>query len=88
VCILSNAEGGPICKKYPLIETPAASYVRRAEWNVRDTGGTVIFSIGPAQTGGTLKQSSSAKSTISRASSFSMRDALALEASGGFAYTD
>jgi hypothetical protein len=50
-----KAEDGPIRKKYPLIETPAASYVQRTEWNVRDTGGTVIFSIGLTLTGGTLK---------------------------------
>jgi Circularly permutated YpsA SLOG family len=30
-------------------------YVQRTEWNVRDTGGTVIFSLGPVLTGGSKK---------------------------------
>jgi hypothetical protein len=29
--------------------------VQRTEWNVRDTGGTVIFSLGPVLTGGSKK---------------------------------
>jgi hypothetical protein len=41
-----KAEDGRIAKRYPLIETPSAGYVQRTEWNVRDTGGTVIFSLG------------------------------------------
>jgi hypothetical protein len=50
-----KAEDGPIAKRYPLIETPLGSYVQRTEWNVRDTGGTVIFSLGPVLTGGSKK---------------------------------
>jgi hypothetical protein len=50
-----KAEDGPIPKRYPLIETPSAGYVQRTEWNVRDTGGTVIFSLGPVLTGGSKK---------------------------------
>jgi hypothetical protein len=46
-----KAEDGRIDPKYPLIETPSASYVQRTEWNVRNTGGTVIFSIEPVLTG-------------------------------------
>ena len=30
-------------------------YAQRTEWNVRDTGGTVIFSIEPKLTGGSKK---------------------------------
>jgi len=30
-------------------------YAQRTEWNVRDTGGTVIFSIQPELTGGSKK---------------------------------
>jgi hypothetical protein len=41
-----KAEDGEIAKRYPLIETPAAACLQRTEWNVRDIGGTVIFSIG------------------------------------------
>ena len=44
-----------IIRKYPLIETPSANYVQRTEWNVRDTGGTVILSIGHELTGGSRK---------------------------------
>jgi hypothetical protein len=33
----------------------AADYVQRTEWNVRDTGGTVILSINPVLTGGSRK---------------------------------
>ena len=40
------AEDGPIDPKYELTETPTAEYAQRTEWNVRDSDGTVIFSIG------------------------------------------
>ena len=50
-----KAEDGAIAAKYPLIETPSPAYVQRTEWNVRDTGGTVIFSIEPELTGGSKK---------------------------------
>jgi len=50
-----KAEDGPISRKYPLIETPSVDYAQRTEWNVRDTGGTVIFSIQPELTGGSKK---------------------------------
>ena len=33
-------------------ETPDAEYSQRTEWNVRDSDGTVIFSISPELTGG------------------------------------
>jgi hypothetical protein len=36
-----------------LTETPSANYEQRTEWNVRDTGGTAVFSIDPELTGGT-----------------------------------
>lgn len=47
-----RAEDGRIADKYPLEETPAADYQQRTEWNVRDTDGTLILTIGPV-TGGT-----------------------------------
>src|ERR1700751_481786 len=50
-----KAEDGPIDPKYPLKETPSASYLQRTEWNVRDSDATVLFSIEPAVTGGSLK---------------------------------
>jgi hypothetical protein len=50
-----RAEDGAIPWKYPLIETPSAKYVQRTEWNVREIGGTVIFSIGENLSGGSHK---------------------------------
>jgi Circularly permutated YpsA SLOG family len=50
-----RAEDGPIDAKYQLRETTSSNYVQRTEWNVRDSVGTVIFSIGEHLTGGSLK---------------------------------
>jgi Circularly permutated YpsA SLOG family len=50
-----KAEDGPIDLKYPLKETPSASYLQRTEWNVRDSDATVLFSIEPTLTGGSKK---------------------------------
>jgi hypothetical protein len=50
-----KAEDGPIDPKYPLKETPSASYIQRTEWNVRDSDATVLFSIGPTLSGGSKK---------------------------------
>ena len=38
-----KAEEGPIDPKYPLKETPLASYLQRIEWIVGDTNATVLF---------------------------------------------
>ncbi len=46
------AEDGKIQSCYELKETPDAEYVQRTEWNVRDSDGTVIFSVSPELTGG------------------------------------
>ena len=48
------AEDGPIAERYQLEETPDAEYAQRTEWNVRDSDGTVIFSLAPVLTGGSL----------------------------------
>ena len=40
-----KAEDGVIEAKYHLTETPSADYIQRTEWNVRDSNGTVVFSI-------------------------------------------
>ena len=48
-------ENDPIDEKYRLTETPLPDYTQRTEWNVRDSDGTVIFSIEPYLTGGTQK---------------------------------
>jgi hypothetical protein len=50
-----KADDGPIDPKYPLKETPSASYIQRTEWNVRDSDATVLFSIEPTLTGGSKK---------------------------------
>src|ERR1700741_1112620 len=50
-----KAEDGPIDLKYPLKETPSASYLQRTEWNVRDSDATVLFSIESTLTGGALQ---------------------------------
>jgi transglutaminase-like putative cysteine protease len=50
-----KAEDGEIAEKYPLMETPSASYGQRTEWNVRDTDGTVVISTGPVLNGGSKK---------------------------------
>ncbi len=46
---------GPIPSRYLLLETPSASYLQRTEWNVRDNDGTVVFTLAPEATGGSLK---------------------------------
>ena len=50
-----KAEDGPIGNRYQLRETPSSNYVQRTEWNVRDSDGTVVFSIEPVLTGGSKK---------------------------------
>jgi predicted Rossmann fold nucleotide-binding protein DprA/Smf involved in DNA uptake len=40
------AEDGPIPDKYPLQETPSADHPQRTEWNVRDSDGTLILTLG------------------------------------------
>jgi hypothetical protein len=49
------AEDGPIDPRYQLQETPTRSYRQRTEWNVRDSDGTVVFSIASVLTGGSKK---------------------------------
>jgi putative molybdenum carrier protein len=46
------AEDEHIADKYELNETPLAEYAERTEWNVRDSDGTVIFSLADELTGG------------------------------------
>jgi len=46
------AEDGPLEGCYELRETPEHEYAQRMEWNVRDSDGTVIFSVTPELTGG------------------------------------
>ena len=50
-----RAEDAPLAAKYQLQETPTANYLQRTEWNIRDSDATVILSIAPKLTGGSLK---------------------------------
>ena len=47
-----SSEDGEIDACYVLRETPLPDYAQRTEWNVRDSDGTVIFSIGVTLGGG------------------------------------
>ena len=49
------AEDGTIDPRYQLRQTPTANYPQRTEWNVLDSDGTVVFSIGVKLTGGSKK---------------------------------
>ena len=49
-----RAEDGTIPGRYRLSETPGVAYVQRTEWNVRDSDGTVIFTVSETLTGGSL----------------------------------
>jgi hypothetical protein len=49
------AEDGMIDGSYNLTETPSEDSALRTEWNVRDSDGTVIFSISPDLSGGSAK---------------------------------
>lgn len=46
---------GPIPAKYQLTETPSDSYLQRTEWNVRDSDGTVVFTLASEVTGDSLR---------------------------------
>jgi predicted Rossmann fold nucleotide-binding protein DprA/Smf involved in DNA uptake len=48
-----RAEDGVIPSRYALRETPSTHYAQRTERNVRDSDGTVVFSIKPCVSGGT-----------------------------------
>ena len=49
-----RAEDGTISSRYSLQETPASGYIVRTEWNVRDSDATVIFTLKPVASGGSL----------------------------------
>jgi hypothetical protein len=50
-----KAEDGRIDGRYQLKETPSSSYVLRTERNVRDSDGTVVFSIAAVLMGGSQR---------------------------------
>lgn len=41
-----KAEDGLIAPHYPLRETPSDDYAKRTEWNVRDSDGTLVLTVG------------------------------------------
>jgi hypothetical protein len=49
-----KAEDGVIRPQYVLKESSSANYVQRTEWNVRDSDGTVIFSLAEHLSGGSF----------------------------------
>ena len=50
-----KAEDGKIPLQYQLTETPKSDYVQRTEWNVRDSDGTLIFTLGDKLSRGSAK---------------------------------
>src|SRR4029077_925972 len=50
-----RAEDGIIAPSYKLHKTPSIHYVERTEWNVRDSDGTIIFTVRTTLSGGSLK---------------------------------
>ncbi|MGJ7918841.1 putative molybdenum carrier protein [Massilia sp. LXY-6] len=47
-----KSEDGTLPDRYWLKETPAASYLQRTEWNVRDSDATLIFTLDDKLDGG------------------------------------
>lgn len=50
-----RALDGTLVSKYQLTETPSKDYPQRTEWNVRDSDGTIIFTLSETLSGGSLK---------------------------------
>ena len=50
-----KAEDGVIPARYQLTETKSADYLTRTRWNVRDSNATVIFTLKPTLSGGSLR---------------------------------
>jgi len=77
-----KAEDRIIGLQYNLIETPTDNYLQRTEWNVRDTGGTVVFTLSETVSGGSLrtiefcKKHKKPAAHISRSAKYKPADAL------------
>jgi len=50
-----RAEDGKIADRYQLRETQGTQYAQRTEWNVRDSDGSVVFTIDPHLRGGSKR---------------------------------
>lgn len=56
-----KAEDGVIDARYQVHETPSEDYLQRTEWNVRDSDGTVIFTLASMLTDGSKVTAESAR---------------------------
>lgn len=50
-----KAEDGIINSCYNVTETPSGDYSQRTQWNVRDSDGTVVFTVSQKLSGGSLE---------------------------------
>ena len=57
-----KTEDGVLPERYLLQETPSASYLQRAEWNVRDSDATLIFTLTDRLDGGSKRTTTLADS--------------------------
>ena len=77
-----KAEDGVIGGQYNLKETPSANYIQRTEWNVRETDGTVGFTLAGDASAGSLRTIEFARkhkrpcAHISRAGNYKPEEAL------------
>ncbi|HYZ72060.1 MAG TPA: putative molybdenum carrier protein [Chthoniobacterales bacterium] len=74
-----KAEDGTIRAKYPPKKTASVAYLQRIEWNVRDSDATVLFSIKPTLTGGSLKTVDFVRNTTNHGCLFGKQEAWRLE---------
>lgn len=58
-----RALDGPLDERYLLQETPSEEYPQRTEWNVRDSDGTVVFTLATKASGGSAKTLAVARKT-------------------------
>jgi hypothetical protein len=49
-----RTEDGPLPARYPLTETPWSGYPQRTAWNVRDSDGTLVLTLGEPDRGTAL----------------------------------
>ena len=57
-----KTEDGVLPDCYDLLETPAAGYLQRTEWNVRDSDATLIFTLDDRLDGGSKRTAAFAES--------------------------
>ncbi|MFC3458170.1 putative molybdenum carrier protein [Massilia haematophila] len=57
-----KTEDGVLPERYRLQETPAAAYLQRTEWNVRDSDATLVFTLDDRLDGGSKRTAAFADS--------------------------